>query len=86
MISSKELKLADKIQTIFFVIGIILISYFNLFNPKDHIGLITRSENEFKMIYHGTIAERFGLKMVLNAIKKSISSLEKVNTKTEDVV
>ena len=50
----------------------------NLFNPKDHIGLITRSENEFKMIYHGTIAERFGLKMVLNAIKKSIRQFQSI--------
>jgi glycosyltransferase involved in cell wall biosynthesis len=41
----------------------------NLFR-KTGSGLPTQENNDFKLIYHGTIAERFGLDVVLEGIKK----------------
>lgn len=41
-----------------------------LFNPINENGEFPNNGTTFKMIYHGTIAERFGLKLVLKALKK----------------
>jgi len=50
----------------------------HLFNQKINNSPKGKKNNDFRLIYHGTIAERFGLYIVLAAIKKSIDQFKSI--------